>query len=84
MDCKLRGANPVISQITLHPGTERTLGAMVEGHIHTDTDTQSDRQTRSSFNADYHHHHHLLLHHQGSTRYMYVHTQKYTAKKYRV
>jgi len=24
---------------------------------------------------------HLLLHHKGSTRYMYVHTQKYTVKK---
>ena len=24
----------------------------------------------------YHHHHHLLLHHKGSTRYIYVHTQK--------
>jgi len=31
-----------------------------------------------------HHHHHLLLHHKGSTRYIYVHTQKYTVKKYRV
>jgi len=24
---------------------------------------------------------HLLLHHKGSTRYVYVNTQKYTAKK---
>jgi len=30
------------------------------------------------------HHHHLLLHHKGSTRYIYVHTQKYTVKKYGV
>ena len=32
----------------------------------------------------YHHHHHLLLHHKGSTRYIYVHTQKNTVNKYRV
>jgi len=27
---------------------------------------------------------HLLIHHKGSTRYMYVHTQKYTVQKYRI
>ena len=30
------------------------------------------------------HHHHLLLHHKGSTWYIYVYTQKYTVKKYRI